>query len=211
MNGIRRWTLSLLLLALLAAPAAVAYEYPLTSDAIREAYFLGKEYGERQNEFFAKYTKHLPMPKTGPYVARVELQTPFANVVNRIAHMPLGYSSPDAVQQFLGKAGVVRVHIEIDFTPTYPPKGWVGAPGGWVGNFWQDFQFQLTQGKRHAIKPLSVDGEPIYSRAALSGVIGANVQLTYDPASIRSAPATVVVTTPEGRRVEATFDLGMLK
>src|SRR6266446_1410357 len=58
---------SLLLVALIAAQAA-AYEHPLNSSAIWNAYFLGSSNSESVN-FLSKYKETLPPPKTGPYIA----------------------------------------------------------------------------------------------------------------------------------------------
>ncbi len=44
---------------------------------------------------------------------------------------------PDAEQDYLGKPGEFRVHVEIYFTDTYPkPTDTAGS----LGDFWSDFQ-----------------------------------------------------------------------
>jgi hypothetical protein len=96
------------------------FDCPLSPEAIREAYFLGSGNPDKRAEFFAPYIHHLPEPKSGPNVGSIEVETPFACVVDAVAHAPLGYHAPDAEHDFLGKPGCFRVRVEIYFTPTYP-------------------------------------------------------------------------------------------
>ena len=104
---------------------ALAYDYPLSPEAVREAYMLGKSDGAKRDKFFAKYTQHLPLPKTGSYVEMIQLETPFAVVAENTAQK-LNYYAPDAAEEFVGKPAVFRVHVEIDLTGSYgvqfPPK-----------------------------------------------------------------------------------------
>ncbi len=205
MKSAARCALALLLLAPISAQPALAFEYPLSPEAIREAYFLGKAGSGRQSDFFAKYTQQLPMPDSGPYVAWITFQTPFANIVDRVSHAPMDYHAQEAEQEFLGKPGVVRVRLEIDLTPTYP------APAAPIrSGFWRDFKVHLMQ--RAEIHPRSVRGEPIYNDETLLGFTGATLRLDYGAKGIDpDAPATVVVDTPDGQHVTATFDLAKLR
>jgi hypothetical protein len=105
------------------------------------------------------------------------------------------------------------VHMEL--TATY---GWqVRSPDRGVTlrspNFWKDFRVRLVQDKK-VIRPLAQRGEPAYSIASAgtsSVLIGADVELEYDPEDVQSAPVTVVVKTPEGQKIKATFDLAKLR
>ena len=202
-----RFALSLIFSALLIAPPTPAYEYPLSSEAIRDAYFLGKASPEKKAEFFGKYTHHLPMPKSGPHVAWIEVETPFACVVDRVARMPLNYHAQEAEQDFLGKPGCFHVRLEIDFTATYPdPTGATAVPS----DFWRNFKVHLRQ--RAQIPARSVRGQPIYNTKALLGFTGATIRLDYDVSRIDpAAPATVEVDTPDGQHVKTTFDLARLR
>lgn len=207
MNQVARSGLSILLAALAIAQPGLAYQYPLSSEAIREAYFLGKASSEKKAEFFAKYTHHLPVPKAGPHVAWISVETPFACVVDRVARGPLDYHAQDAEQDFLGKPGCFHVRLEIDFTPTYPdPKAATAVPS----DFWRDLKVHLMQ--RTKIPPRSVRGQPIYNTEALLGFTGATMRLDYDVKRIDpAAPATIEVDTPDGEHVQTTFDLAKLR
>jgi hypothetical protein len=198
---------SILFLALALVQLALGFDYPLSPEAIREAYFLGNGNPEKRAEFFAKYTHHLPMPKDGPNIASIEVDTPFACVVDAVAHKLLGYHAPDAEHDFLGKPGCFRVRVEIYFTPTYPDPT---ATAPVLGDFWRDFKVHLKQDTD--IAPRSAQGQPIYSDQTISGYRGADLLLDYDVKKINQAtPVTIEVIVPGGHEAETTFDLGSLR
>ena len=200
--------------ALPIARRAAAHEYPLSSTAIREAYFLGKESDAKRDEFFANYTQRSPMPKAGPHVSRIRLETPYAVVVERTASQALAnYVAGDAEEEFLGKPAVFRLRVRIDLTSTYPAQSATEAGlRSRHEDFWRDFRIRLRQ---HAeIAPTNVRGQPIYSIGSELGgsmLLGAEVELEYDASKIQSAPATVEVDTPDGQHVRAEFNLAKLR
>lgn len=202
------------IIALAIALPAPAYDYPLSPEAVRDAYFLGKANSAKRAEFFAKYTQQLPSPKTGPHVAMVQLETPFAVVAERTAQAPPHYFAPDAAAEFEGKPAVFRMHVQIDLTGSYGPQ--LPSISGGVrlrtGDFWRDFKIHLIQDKE--IHTRTINGSPIYSAGDVTSgsvLTGAKVDLEFDAAKIKSAPATVEVVTPDGQNVKATFDLGTLR
>ncbi|HVB88307.1 MAG TPA: hypothetical protein VNK23_16720 [Candidatus Dormibacteraeota bacterium] len=205
----------ILVAALLAAQPAAAYEHPLTSDAIRDAYFIGKTSASKREAFLSSYTRHFPRPDDGPYISLIRVITPFAYVVERTARSLPAIHAPDAVQEFYGKPIPVRFRVRIDLTPTY---GWqVRSHDGGVRlrnpNFWRKFSVQVIQGK-DTLQPVGERGEPDYSFAtdgSSSVLMGADIEMEYDPADVRSAPVTVVVQAPDGQQMEATFNLANLR
>src|SRR5579859_5050188 len=54
-----------LLLSFLLIPPAIAFDTPLSPEAVRDAYFLGQRRGQDFAELLAKYTTSLPAPETG--------------------------------------------------------------------------------------------------------------------------------------------------
>ena len=80
-----------LFLAMLVAGQAAAYDHPLGSHAIREAYFLGS--GNQFAEALSSYTKKLPVPKTSPHVAQIEVRTTYAQVIVGSHEHFVGYSA----------------------------------------------------------------------------------------------------------------------
>ncbi|HKV05570.1 MAG TPA: hypothetical protein VJO53_10745 [Candidatus Acidoferrales bacterium] len=198
-----RFGLSIPLLAFTIAQPALGYEYPLSSEAVREAYFLGKGSFEKKQAFFQKYKHNLPVPKTGADVALIQVETPFACLVDAVALAPETYHAQEAEQDFLGKPGQFRVHVEIYFTPSYPRPNDTAAT---LGDFWRDFTVRLKQ--RAEIPARAVHGRPIYSDDTISGYIGATIDLEYDVTKIDpGASTTIEVDTPDGQQVETTFEL----
>jgi hypothetical protein len=184
--------------------AALAFDNPLSPEAIREAYFLAKGDAGKRDEFFAKYTHQLPTPQSGPDIASVELETPFARVVDDIALNKLNYHAPDAQQDYYGKPAQFLIRVQVYFTPTWPAAG-----PAQLAHFWNDFHIHLKQAKEIASQ--SETGTPIYNDQAFTGYTGATIAATYDAGKIRTGPATVEVTGPEGVRAETSFDLDSLR
>jgi hypothetical protein len=197
--------------ALAIALPALAYDYPLSPEAIRDAYFLGKADSAKRAEFFANYTQHPPLPETGPYVSMIQLETPFAVIVERTAQA-LNYNAPDAAAEFEGKPAVFLLHVQIDLTDSYGPLISAGAHATRLrsGDFWHEFTIRLIQDKE--IRAQKIHGTPNYHYGTSGGALsGAEVDLEYDAAKIKSAPATVEVIAPDGQDLKATFDLGTLR
>ena len=197
--------------AIASALPALAYDYPLSPEAVREAYMLGKGDGAKRDRFFAKYTQHPPLPKTGSYVEMIQLETPFAVVAEHTAQK-LNFYAPDAAEEFVGKPAVFRAHVEIDFTGSYGAQ--LPSETGEIrfrpDDFWRDFKIRLIQGKE--IPARTIHGTPLYSYdATISGLYGARVDLEYNAAKIKSDDATVEVITLDGQDVKADFDLGTLR
>jgi hypothetical protein len=207
MKPTARWVLFVLLPAILIAQPALAYDYPLSPEAIREAYFLARASLDKQQAFFEPYRHVLPIPKSGPHVRLIELETPFACLVDAIARAPMGYHAPDAEKDYLGKQGQFRVHVEIAFTATYPnPTDTAQA----LGSFWQDFHIRLKQDAE--IPSRSVSGQPIYDDDTISGYSGATIDVDYDVKKINpAASTTIIVDTPDAQQFETTFALNSLR
>ncbi len=204
----------MLLIGLFAAQPAAAYEHPLSPDAVRDAYFLGKANPSKREAFFAQYMQHLAMPKSGPYISLIRVITPYAYVAERTARL-LDLRAPDAQQEFYGKPIALRIRVHIQLTPTY---GWqVRSRDGGIGlrspDFWRDFSVRLIQ-RGETIQPIAARGQPDYAFAgegSSSVLVGADINVQYDPANVRSAQATIVVDGPDGQQVAATIDLSKLR
>jgi len=55
-----------LLLAATAAQPLFGFDYPLSPEAIREAYFLSRGDSDKRAAFFEKYRHNLPVPERAP-------------------------------------------------------------------------------------------------------------------------------------------------
>jgi hypothetical protein len=207
MKPLVRPGLSILISAFFVAQAAFAFSYPLSPEAIREAYFLGKKSAEDRQDFIQQYKHRFPVPESGPQVGLIEVETPFVFVAEAIAASGMDYHAPDAEQEFLGKPGHFRVHVEIYFTATYPGANDTAAS---LGKFWEDFTVHLRQ--KNEIEPLKVTGEPIYSDQTISGYMGARIDVDYPLKQIDpGAMTTIEVDTPDGQQVDTVFDLSQLR
>lgn len=199
-----RWALSILLPAVLVAQPAFAYNSPLSPEAIREAYFLGKEDANKRAEFIGKYTRQLPAPEKGVDVGAIQFETPFVMIANRVARSVSNYFAPDAEQDFLGKPEICRVRVFVYFT--HVDQGVIYGTGPQI-----DFAVKLRQrdeeivSQSHAMVPISWDGPG-------SSAPGMELDLNYDANTIDSSvPADVEVLTPDGQEIHATFDLDSLR
>lgn len=198
------------------AVQALALSYPLSSTAIRDAYFMGNRNDEQTAEFLSQYIRWFPAPKSGPYIREIGIDTPFSEVVKRTQGRPNFYA-PDAVQEFQKQRAValaLRVHVDIFLTPSYSPVPPVSAPeyDQWVPDFWNDFKVTLVQDGVE-IPAKCVRGGPIYSYGydLIPLITGARIELTYNPEKIDAEPAQVVVLTPDGQTIETSFNLAKLR
>lgn len=198
------------------APASLAYDFPLGSESIREAYFLGRRNDEKTIKFLASYIKRLPLPEKGPYISEISLYTPYAQIVLNSWRNAALYSAQQAEQEYRTLGDTIHVRVVIEFTPTFnamegvrPDKDAADKEGlvRRSDGFWREFQYELRQNK-NVIKPKSTNGKPIYSD---SGFSGAEVQLEYYAKSIASGETTFEVSTPDDHHVSAQFDLSELR
>lgn len=197
-------------LTLALASPVFGYEDPLSSESIREAYFVGVGRDKKASDFIEQYTRHFPVPPNGPYVAMIQLETPYAQIVER-ARQATNYNPPDAVQEFLGKPGVFRLHVQIYFTPSYTAvvDSKHGKPMARPDDFWRDFKIRLVQGGE--IHTDIVRGDALYAGNGTGRRTGVEVELQYSAQEIKSTPAKIEVLTPVGGKIETTFDLAMLR
>ena len=207
---------ALFAIALLVPPDSCAFSLPLSNEAIREAYFLGQRRDESTARFLAKYKQHLAVPETGPYIASVELLTPFALEVLLSSERTMGYSAQQAEANHRGKEEQMAMSIEVLLTDSYGPLlaratgDRSGSPIGYSlrsPDFWRDLEVQVTVDDK-IVKPAHVQGEPTYlcsdGGCQLTGAI---IRFEFPAAAFNSNSATVQVSPPEGPEVTVDFDL----
>ena len=90
MKPLARSLLSVFLAVLIAQPA-LGFDYPFSSETIRDAYFLAKANSEKRQEFFERYRHNLPAPKSGANVGLIEVETPFGFLVDALTQTPMDY------------------------------------------------------------------------------------------------------------------------
>jgi len=195
-----KFPIALLVVAQVAQSAA-AYEYPLSSSAVREAYFLGSRKDEKTTEFLAQYVRRFPLPALGPHVAEIEVRTPLQQVVKRAKDALPGYSAFQAQKEYQANPDRIVVRVRVYLTPTY---GGYNRPK----DFWRDFKISVAH--HDAIEPKKVTGDPQYS-IGIGDLIGAEVLLEFDTGQIASELLRIEVRTPDGQVVTTEFDLRKLR
>ena len=204
----------------LSTTALPAYETELSDTAVREAYFLGQRNDDKMRAFFVPYTKHLPLPKKGPYVSEIRLLTPLAQVVQVSSQVTSGYSAQQAHIAFQKRGDTILLVIHLQLTGTYNEidaehNAQDAANKRGLGlrrdDFWQDFQYGIKQ-KNLWIEPHAIRGEAEYGDASVgSGLVGAWVYVEYNAQNVGSDATEVHVVTVPGEEVTATFDLAALR
>lgn len=189
--------LGVLMLALSLASPANAYDSPLTSASIRDAYFLGRRAGGLGERFLADYRQSIPGLHVGEYTSFVQIETPFVQVALRSSRA-LNYSAQDAVREFLDKPAVFRLHMEVCYMPDAPPDA---------------IKVKLVQNKKE-IPPDSEKRATFYPPTdAYTSLpaIGESIDLEIRSEKIESSGLTIQVDTPDGRRTNVNLDLQILR
>jgi hypothetical protein len=211
-SGVVVLFLTFVIVLLIALPA-LAYQYPLSSSDIRNAYLLGYAKDQNTTSFFAQYVTQLPMPETGPHVATIALKTPYAQVVE-LGQSPVNADVQGAEEELANTKFPLLVSVGIDLTPTYPdPPITNPASGSPVPDFEQDFSIELFQDGAK-IDAQSTRVNLLYSEGVGNTyeVSGAIIVLRFDPEKVNPDNEVIVkVHTPDDQHVKATFDLGHLR
>jgi len=213
MKPTHRFGLSVILVVAIVLQA-FAYEYPLSSTSLRDAYMLGNRKDEHTAEFLTQYERFLPMPESGPHVTTIGVKTPYAQVVE-LGENALNADIQGAEKNLADKQFPFIVRVGVDLTDTYPgPPPWnPTAPGVPMPDFQRDFGIQLAQGDKK-IEVRSTQVYLLYSDSVSNTlqISGAIIELEYDADKIDPHDeATVKVHTPDDQDVETTFDLGHLR
>jgi hypothetical protein len=213
MNASTRFGLSVSLVALLVTSPALAFDDPLSSSAIRDAYILGNRKDFKTAEFFASYKHSLPTPESGPYVATITVETPYGQIVE-LGEAAMNIDVQGAEERLAGKKFPFIVRVGVDVTDDYPGPSPSNPHGPSVPpDFERDFKIQLLQ-KDKKISPKSTEVHLLYSDAVsnIYQISGAVIELRYYTADLDSyGDATISVHTLDGQNMETSFDLGQLK
>jgi hypothetical protein len=207
--------------ALLFAPSSFAFNFPLSDQAVREAYFRGQRRDETFATFLDKYVKHLAPPKSGPYISSITFSTPFAQLAQLSFDHIGSYSAQQAALDHRGQGEFVRIVIEIQLTPTYGPflvpqtssrSSSPVTPIPRPQDFWRDFQVQISDDSQ-LLTPSGSHGKANYhcGRHGPCSLIGATLEFEFPAESFTSDSATILVVPPEGSQVSVDFNLITLR
>jgi hypothetical protein len=187
-----------LILSLGMALPVVAYDYPFTTSAIRDAYFLGIRQGGLTPQFLRSYSHFVPELHEGSCTSEIRLETPFLQVVDYAGGVP-NYSSQDAVKDFYDKPMKFRIFLNICYTRGAPPPNSV--------------KIKVVQNKKEIAPDTDTRlayAEPINELSVLPPN-GEKLQLEFDAANIDSSAFTIVIDTPNDQHVKVEFDLQTLR
>lgn len=185
-------------LALLLASPAGAYDFPLTSSAIRDAYFLGIRQGSLDAEFRAKYTRAVPELKQGNCITQIRIETPFLQVADFVSSVP-NYSSQDAVKAFYEKPMVLRIFLDICYMREAPPPNSV--------------QIRVLQNKK-TVAPITDTRTAFAERFSEDSFLlpnGEKTVLEFNPQKIDSSTLVIRMDTPDGQHAECIFDMQSIR
>lgn len=215
-----RACLALLTSAVVLTAPALAYQSPLSDEAVREAYFLGQRRDESMTRLLNRYTQLLPFPETGPHIASVTFFTPFALLVRHSSEQP-NYSAQQAAKDHDPDKEIVVIEIQIFLTQSYasviptPTGSRSDSPVGLrlrPSDFWKTFKYEVYDDKDELIVD-DLTGEPIYNCDGEGGcdLTGATVRIQFPATAFTSDTAGIDITPPEGDPVSVDFDLSSLR
>ena len=205
---------------MLPVPAA-AYDTPLSDQAVREAYFLGKRGGESVARLLSSYTKFPAPPATGhhgPHVFSVSFLTPFA-LIAQYSGRQSDYSAQQAKRDHDPAKEVVSINIQITPSKYDWPSGdksqgvRSGGPYDYYPQsygFWKTFQYRVFNGKQE-VTTKDIIVEPQYDCGDSCGLAGISVRLQFPATAFTADSATIKVTPPEDETVSVDFDLSVLR
>ena len=143
----------LVTIALLLPAPSSAFDAPLSPEAVRDAYFLGQHNNQSTLSFFSQYVRTLPAPSKGPYIAEVELYTPYTQIIETSRRRSGNYSAQQAELDYRHHHDKLYIRVRIDFTDTYGLELYRSAKGDQeqsssdkpLPDFYRDFRVGLSQ------------------------------------------------------------------
>jgi len=184
-------------LSLAVAMPAAAYDYPLSSTAIRDAYFLGRRQGGLGTQFLVEYGRAIPSLRVEQFISFARIETPFVQVAVQSSRK-LNYSAQDALEDFRNKPLDFRIHFEICYMSDAPPDA---------------VKIKLIQNRKEIV-PDSVDRSGFYAPADVYTrlqSIGEVVDMKVDAAKIDSSSLNIQIDTPNDQHAQVNFDLQGLR
>lgn len=191
----------------LCAPAIFAQSFlrHLDSETIREAYQFGRHNDESVGILLSKYVRTFPTPPKGAYIGRIEVRTPYAQVVYAAKDDLQNDTEIDAVQKFDQAKLPVIVIVRVYWPATnvvYSDKDFE--------DMWKRFPVVVSQGD--PLAPQKKQLIPYHpSVRGTEGIDYTDMQLEFSAAKMSSEMLTTSASSPDGQHVEAKFDLSKLK
>jgi hypothetical protein len=212
MNLKMRFGLSVQLLVLVVALPALAYEYPLSADAIREAYFLGSGQKGKDSDFYLEYSHSLGEPKKDPPGSIVTIDTPYLQIAEH-SRDTSNYHPQDAQKDFFEKPAEFRLFLDVYYRPVDQAAPTAAKAESDSSDSGKALKIKLIQHEKE-ISWRTVESWPFYPfHNAKTSVErdGEHREIACDAALIDSSVLTIKIDTPDGQQFETDFDLREIK
>lgn len=209
--GIRlRLGVGLACLAVLLPAGAFAFHYPLRSEEIEQAYSLGQSSDrEELASFLQQYERDFSYPSDRPvaYVKSVDFQTPYEQIVLKSMRTS-EYDKFKAAEDYRANDGAVFVRVV------------VALKIGFAGPIPKAESFQVNVSQATPLEPAATatavlcnpfDPLAVYAAPQPCDAYTREILLRFDHSQFKKGTVTVHVLLPEGKSLEAKFDLDKLK
>ena len=210
MSIIRRQGLAVIAALLLASQTAAAqtYHYPLHSEAIRDAYFLGERNNFQTTDCLLQYIHRFTGAQAGRYyISQVDISTPYQQIVLRGQRDTPGDSALQAETDLREHPLKLIARVQVEWNAANPDGTSQLVPP----DLSHDVSIHVSQERE--ITPLKTTHQGMYRSSGHNGsvFIGWLFELQFDPAKITSAPLRIFVKTPDGQVQEAEFDMAKIQ
>jgi len=195
-----RWGAAVLVLLAVAAGAS-AYDQPLSPEAVRDAYFLGRHH-EQADYFLARYSQVLSSWSKRLGIVKVQLLTPYAQIVKQSRSDMLDKNSVDVDWEYRHPVLPVIVRVWFDFAPI--PYSTNGIPDRLARHS------SISVSQSHALQYSKISYSTLYSGGKHPASYGVLAKLTFSASQFTSAPVNVSISVPNGLHTDAAFDLTQL-
>ncbi|MGA8223002.1 MAG: hypothetical protein WB780_15240 [Candidatus Acidiferrales bacterium] len=207
-----RFSLSAFILILAVALPALAYEYPLSTDAIRDAYFLGSGQKGRDADFYDQYSQTLGDSKNDPPGSLVTLDTPYLQIAEH-SRDAANYHAQDAEKDYFEKPMEFRVNLDVYYKPVNPAASDSSKPAADASDPLRGVRIKLMQHKKEIAWRIveSWPDYPFQNAQTSAKRDGEHVELACDAAKIDSSVLTIKIDLPDGQHFAPDFDLAEIK
>ena len=207
-----RFGLSALFVVLVIALPAMAYEFPLSADAIRQAYFLGSGQKGKDSDFYSKYSHSRGEPKNDPPGSIVTIDTPYLQIAEH-SRDTSNYHSQDAQEDFFDKPAEFRLFLDVYYKPVNDTTAKTTKKKAGSSDSGKILKIRLIQHEKE-ISWRTVESWPFYPfHDAQTSVErdGEHWEIACDAALIDSSVLTIKIDIPNGQQFETDFDLWEIK
>jgi hypothetical protein len=175
-----------------------AYDYPLTSGAIRDAYFLGTGQGGISSDLLKQYSRQVAELHQGNCTSEVRIETPFLQIAESVKSEP-NYSAQDAVKDFSNRPMAVHIFLDICYMREAPPPNAV--------------KIKFIQNRKEVVPDSDVRSAYAerFSETSFLPPNGERAKLEFDPKKLDSSTLTIRIDTPNGQHAETRFDLESIR